>query len=102
MRLRPVLPPGNGSFETGFKVAGAASSTLTVSSTASQSPVLIKALSTNAGIVYVGGAGALPTAATGFPLSANDEIEIPAGDLVMISVMSVPAGQEVRFIYSPA
>lgn len=56
----------------------------------------IKALSTNSGIVYVGLEGV--TTATGYPLSAGQELAIPVDKLSNVYVIASADNQAVRYI----
>lgn len=60
--------------------------------------VLIKALSANAGLIYVGGSAV--DNANGFQLSAGDVVYWPATDLADVYIDSAENGEGVCYAYS--
>lgn len=59
--------------------------------------IVVKALSTNAGIVYVGFSSSLTTS-NGFPLAANESITLEVDSASRIWVIASTTSQEVRFL----
>ncbi len=58
--------------------------------------VVIKAMVTNPGTVYVGAEGVLAT--TGYPLAPGDNVTIECVTAAQVKLIASNAGNEVRFI----
>jgi hypothetical protein len=71
---------------------------LTTNASPLNTGIRIKALAGNTNKVYVGLVGV--TTATGYELSAGNDVQVPCKDASTIYVIGGAAGQEVRFIAS--
>lgn len=60
--------------------------------------ILVKVVSSAAGIVYVGG-DANVTAANGFPLAASESLTVPIDDPARIFLISSAGTIDVRYVY---
>ena len=60
--------------------------------------ILVKVVSTAAGICYVGGDASV-TSATGFPLSAGESLTVPIDDPARIFVIASAGTIDLRYIY---
>ncbi len=84
----------------GAKTAiGATALQMNATSTELAVGVHVKALSTNAGIVYVGGNDDVTTA-LGYPLSAGQEVFIQVNNIDQVWVIASAVDQAVRYIAS--
>ena len=85
---------------SGLKTVAAAGTAVVLGSQQIAGPVLIKALTTNTGLVYVGNDGAGDvSSANGFPLSAGDLVILEhIGDLSNVWVDSAVNAEGVAWI----
>lgn len=90
------------SFFHGSKTVGAAAVQLTATDTPTSKGVLVKALSTNAGLVYVGRTSSVTAntdpATDGFELSAGEAILIEIDNANKIYAIASQAAQKVCFV----
>lgn len=59
--------------------------------------VMVKSLSTNTVLVYVGGSDV--TTSNGYPLSAGEYVTLPVADPSLVYCISGSSSQVLRFIY---
>lgn len=91
----PVTTAPAGTVATG-------ATTVTTAGTAVQLPagaalsVTVRALSTNAGTIYIGPVGV--TTATGFPLSAGDALSMDIANLNLLYANADVSGDKVRYL----
>lgn len=93
--------PGGSPKQFSKTVPTAAAERLTAQSTGNvpraNGGIVVKALSTNTAVVYVGDSSV--TTSDGFPLSANESISLPVDDPSKVYCISGTSSQVLRVLY---
>ena len=84
---------------SGQKTVAAAGTAVALGTVQVNAPVMVKALTTNTDLVYVGNVDGAVSSSTGYPLAAGDELILSSvGDLASVMVDAAVNGEGVAWI----